>query len=463
MREVSGWEFDVHALSLPRGHAFGDRPPIFAWMSDDHLAFGILTKHDETSDYGVVVMRRRTDSVWAVIITQAGFVQRADAEMLLQASLKSGLPREAVPPGVEVRPPLHDMGKRTPSDVFKMLARSSHAPAAWTLNQLYLALPRPDKNWAGDCQTSNFHTRLWEAQLLASFREQGLLVTQPFESPDFRIENSVGEAWIEAVTANPTEPYNHVGTESATMPTEREDLFFGRASVRFAKTIGNKRDRRYHELAHVRDRPFALAVADFQEPGSMVWSREALIGYLYGMGAKVAEVNGASVAAPISVQTLNGPSAFPAGLFSDDRASELSAIVFTNACSLAKLNRVAVSGQGAPEGFRYTRVGNFFDRTPGALKGIPFCMDVTSSAYRELWPHGYEPWCAEMEVFHNPFAKHPLPMGLLRECTHWFDSDGERVSRSIYATSILWSKTFIQDAKDPPLTLDDILRKGDHL
>ena len=79
------------------------------------------------------------------------------------------------------------MQGREPSEVFKLLARPSHVPAAWALNYLYLALPKPDRNWVSDCQTGNFHTRIWEAQLLASFREQGLLVTQPCE---FRISTS---------------------------------------------------------------------------------------------------------------------------------------------------------------------------------------------------------------------------------------------------------------------------------
>ena len=117
--------------------------------------------------------------------------------------------------------------------------------------------------------------------------------------------------------------------------------------MRFAKTIGNKRVRRYDQRPHVRGRPFALAVADFQEPGSMLWSREGLIGYLYGEGAQVTEVDGETLAAPMSTTTLIGPSAFPAGLFSNDRAAELSAVIFTNACSIAKLNRVAISGVGA--------------------------------------------------------------------------------------------------------------------
>ena len=84
-------------------------------------------------------------------------------------------------------------------------------------------------------------------------------------------------------------------------------------------------------------------------------------------------------------------------------------------------------------------------------------MDITSEEYRGLWPHGYEPWCAELEVFHNPFATHPMPFELLPEATHWFELDGERICRSIYATSILWSQTLVQDADQHLLTLEEIL------
>ena len=128
---------------------------------------------------------------------------------------------------------------------------------------------------------------------------------------------------------------------------------------------------------------------------------------------------------------------------------------------LRSSNRVAVSGRGAPKGLRFTRIGNFFDRTPGALKGIPFCLDVTSDEYRSLWPQGYEPWSAELEVFHNPYARHPVPLELLPEATHWFEHDGERVCRSVYATSILWSQTLIQDEGQPAPRLEDFLLQAD--
>lgn len=198
-----------------------------------------------------------------------------------------------------------------------------------------------------------------------------------------------------------------------------------------------------------------IAIADFQAPALMLWSREGLIGYLYGEGAREVEIAGRVQAVAMQATHLLGDTGFPAGLFTDDRHSELSAVVFSNACSIAKLNRVAVSGLGAPKGFRCTRIGNFFDRSPGALRGIPFCLDVASDEYRRLWPQGYEPWSAEMEVFHNPFARHPVSFELLPEATHWFEQDGEKVCRSYYEISILWSQTRIQNDYDLPLRLEE--------
>lgn len=159
----------------------------------------------------------------------------------------------------------------------------------------------------------------------------------------------------------------------------------------------------------------------------------------------------------MSATHLSGPSAFPAGLFIDDRHAELSAVIFSNACTIAKLNRVAISAGGAPAGLRYTRIGKFFDRTPGALEGMPFCLDVTSEDYRRLWPQGYEPWSAELEVFHNPHARHPAAFELLPEATHWFDQDGVMMCSAFYEHAILWSQTLIQSENDRRPRLEDVL------
>jgi hypothetical protein len=125
------------------------------------------------------------------------------------------------------------------------------------------------------------------------------------------------------------------------------------------------------------------------------------------------------------------------------------------------LNRVAISGGGAPKGLRYMQIGTFFDRSLGPLDGIPFCLDVTSAEYRALWPHGYEPWSAELEVFHNPFARHPAAFALVPEATHWFDQDGEIRCSAVYEHSILWSWTTILNEDDRIPRLEDLLARED--
>lgn len=459
--------FDVYALALPRGHGFGERLPFEAWQSPDAHGCAMLTRHAEDGSIDLIVIRRREDMVWTVISEDHALESVEAARAWAQAALVNGAPLEPVPSGVQRRTPLHDLEGREPSKIFSMLFQPSHQNVAWLLNQLYLSLPRPDRNWAADCQTENFHTRLWEAQLLASFREQGILVTQPVESPDFRIENRKGgAAWVEAVTANPPVRFEPVGARPTRQPAESAELFFGPAALRFAKTIGNKLQRGYADLPHVAGMPFAIAIADFHAPASMMWSREALMGYLYGISAEALEINGERIAVGNEATQLLGASGFPAGLFRDDAHSELSAIIFTNACTLSKFNRAAITAGMPTRGRRYVRYGKMFDPRPHALDGRPFCLDVTSEEYRGLWPQGYEPWCAELEVFHNPFARHSLPHALLPEATHWFEQDGAIDNRAYYPNSILWSGTLVLDPEDPmptyetiPAFLEDLARR----
>ncbi len=328
------------------------------------------------------------------------------------------------------------------------------------LNQLYLALPNPDRNWAGDCQTGNFHCRLWEAHLLASFREQGLLVTQNYKSPDFCVSNrDSDEVWIEAVTANPIERYEHYGAEPVDPPQERRERVLGTAAVRFFKTIRNKLDKQYDVLPQVVGKPFALALADFHAPSSLVWSREALACYLYGLFPRIVERDGIKVAEAEEVEVLLGEQNIPSGLFRSEENAGLSAIIFSNACSIAKLSRVGVSAGAAVKDYRYVRIGEFFDRTPGAIRGTPFSMDVASAEYRALWPpYSYEPWSAEIEIFHNPMARHPIPEEMFPELTHWREFNGEIGSHSFFEKSVLKSHTLIINASDPVPDVAEVVK-----
>ena len=118
--------FDVFSLSLPRGHGFGDRPPIGAWGDATWQVCGVITQHVDDRSLGVLAMRRRVDGVWVVTAEEVGFTSLDAVKTRLEALLRIGEPPEPIPPNTARRPALHDLGARTASDVFQVLQRSSH-------------------------------------------------------------------------------------------------------------------------------------------------------------------------------------------------------------------------------------------------------------------------------------------------------------------------------------------------
>ncbi len=386
-------EFDFYAIALPRGLGFGEMLPVTAWKGEDDQSCGILQRHAETGIYGCTIMRRRTDHVWSVTHTEVICVNKEEAMAVIRVALCQEKIPEQVPSGIILRPPLPRLKDRQPNGIFKLLAQPSHHAAFWAINQIYLALPKPDENWASDFQTGAFHTRLWELYLYASFKEQGRLVTQNVPSPDFLISNLKGEeAWIEAGTANPEMPYDHVTPAPTSAPTELQEKKMGPAAVRFAKSLGNKIQKNYHELNHVAGKPFAIAIADFHAPSSMMWSREAMIAYLYNAWLTAADHNDAIEAMLVEITEHLDENKFPAGLFQNSEYSWLSAVIFSNAATIAKFNRMGYLAGIRSKGLRMSRCGIIFDRSHSALKPINFDLDIASEEYAALWPGGGERW-----------------------------------------------------------------------
>jgi hypothetical protein len=220
-------------------------------------------------------LRRRVDHRW-VRVDEGGPYPTPEAALdQLTISMRAGEPPEPLPPGARRRPLLLKTGSRGTSPEFDLLTSTiSHFPALMAVGECYLALPNPDANFVPDLQTSNFASRLFELYLLACFREQGLIVRQKHVSPDFLIENDGAACWIEAVTANSETPRSGGIGDWVHAPVDRNERLTGAPAERFAKTLRGKLQRNYHELDHVKGIPFALAIADFYESGSMVWSRE---------------------------------------------------------------------------------------------------------------------------------------------------------------------------------------------
>jgi hypothetical protein len=434
-------EFNLYALALPQGPNFERYDVVSGWKCDNSRGVGgVLFNHD-SGDFGIRAFRRRTDHCFVTVANNYGFGSEDAALAGLAAAMRPGEPEESISPGSKKRRPLLPATAQNTSATFKHLTETiTHYPALMVVGELYLALPNPDDNFVSDLQTDNFDSRLFELYLLAAFREQGATVYQDHDSPDFFIERAGHHCSIEAVTANPKGKRTQGLTTPTFAPKSRRERLIGPSSVRFAKTLRSKLQREYEKLPHVQGKPFALALADFQSPSSMVWSREALPGYLYGIVADILEGPDGRKAVGTSVSRLPGPDEIPTGLFRDPAMSHLSAVIFSNAATLGKFNRMGFLAGWCPPGLSMTRRGILFDRTPGALEPIDFNLDILSEEYRKMWPHG-EQWCQELEVYHNPMATHPIDFDLLPGTTHWFEKRGEIVCSTIWKNTVLSSLT----------------------
>ncbi|ULO23147.1 hypothetical protein [Methylocystis sp. SB2] len=443
---ISQRQFELYALSLERGPNF-DLAHIFsAYQAGRGHASGCILVDPGSGTFTSLALRRRIDHCWTKVDEGGPYSTPEAALDRLSIGMRAGDPPEPLPPGARRRPLLLKPGPRGTSPEFDLLTTTiSHLPALMAIGECYLALPNPDANFVPDFQTSNFASRLFELYLLACFREQGLSVRQDQVSPDFLIEKEGDTCWIEAVTANSETPRAGGIGDWVHAPEDRNERLTGGPAERFAKTLRGKLQRNYHEMDHVKGQSFALALADFHGSGSMVWSREALPTYLYGLRADIEGEAKERRAVGTPIAKLTGKHGIPAGLFRDPAFAHLSGVIFSNAATLAKFNRMGFLAGWRPPGLTMIRRGILFDRTPGALEPIDFELSVASDEYQALWPWG-EAWCQELEVFHNPLATHPIPFDLIPGATHWFERDSDIECSTIWANSVLSSVTHLRTA-----------------
>nr|MDA3877357.1 hypothetical protein [Halothiobacillus sp.] len=169
--------------------------------------------------FGHLVVRRRSDQRWALVSKTNNLSSDELAVDKMVDAMRVGEPTEKVPLGTAPRPPLYE-GKG--SGTYAVLTDGyAHYPAAVVMQEVYLALPRPDKNFASDMRSANFDSRMWELYLLACFREQGITVSQDHPSPDFLLKRQGAMAYVEAVTAHSMGGPIQMPSQPTFAPTDR--------------------------------------------------------------------------------------------------------------------------------------------------------------------------------------------------------------------------------------------------
>ena len=313
--------------------------------------------------------------------------------------------------------PLPDIPDDKQHWAFKLLiAEEKYAPARDMLREVWAAFPNPDDHFIREFQTAGFDARVWELVLAAVGQFGPYNISRPHEAPDFLFEREGFGVWIEATTANP----------SAKPPQETEgpdDEFEAKfhemnnvVPIRLGSPLYSKLKKAYWNQAHVAGQPLVIAIEDFADSDPIRTSDAPLFKYLYGMDHKVVSLPGE----PVQIEIVkiaahkHGDKEIPSGFFDLPGAENVSAVIFSNEGTIPKFNRMGFDFE-KHAGVRMVRVGLTMDFDPAAT--IPAAFGYLVGDFDEEWGHG-------MSVYHNPKAKHPIPISFFEGFSgrQWFEN-----------------------------------------
>jgi len=309
---------------------------------------------------------------------------------------------------------------------FKELTQNpAYIPAKKVIEELSPWIQPKDRHLEKEFQINGFDQRIWEIYLWAALKELRFDVTQ-LEAPDFLCKWGRKPLFtIEATTVAPS-----TSGPLADIPDEPHDLESivkyndDYMSIKFGSSLKSKLEKKppYWQQTEAKGLPFILAIADFHRPDyqtqhpSMTYTHSALAPYLYGFKSFVVrdeDGNNHIESQPIE-QHKYLDKEIPSGFFNLPNAENISAILFCNAGTIAKFNRMGIlAGFGLPN-YRYIRTGEKYNISdPIAAKGIPYSVDIQDPDYRESWSE-------ELNLFHNPNALYPLNPDLIKDINQHF-------------------------------------------
>jgi hypothetical protein len=354
--------------------------------------------------------------------------------------------------------PLPDIPENVQHWAFKLLiAEEKYAPARDMLREVWSAFPNPDEHFIREFQTTGFDARVWELVVAAMGQFGPYNVSRPYDAPDFHFERDGLGVWIEATTANPSAKPPQQIAESVDELEVKFHQMNDVVPIRLGSPLYSKLKKAYWEQAHVAGQPFVIAIEDFADDDPIRTSDAPLFKYLYGMDHKVVSLPGE----PVQIEIVkiashkHGDKVIPSGFFDLPGAENVSAVIFSNEGTIPKFNRLGFDFK-KHSGVRMVRVGLTMDFDPAATVPVSFAYLVGD--FEEEWGHG-------MSVYHNPNAKHPIPIAFFDGFSgrHWFENGQyENLFRDFSPYSSVTVTYSTKGYEDKVAALDQVLRDEAH-
>lgn len=441
VRPISRNRFNVYTMGTRISNSAFVCEELSWWTVNDDALLGIVIRDAVDNDYAWMLLARDEIGRLRCVYIKIDFRTQEFAERQLwvaMAQLLNGggikhigrqgdLTNSPVDPFLVAR----DVPVQKVHPYFNLLAsEEARAPARKVISELALWLAPKDPHFVREFQTSGFDQRLWEMFLWAAFRELYLDVDQ-LDAPDFRCRAPGVDFTVEATTVGPsTGGALHPHPDPKT-PEEREKFLRDYMPMKFGSALTAKLNKvnasgqRYWERELSIGKPFIIAIADCHRNadednlGPMTYTQSALYQYLYGarISWRFAGDDLLIDTVPVSEHVYN-EKAIPSGFFDLAGAEHVSAVLFSNARTVAKFNRMGVAAGFGADSCRYFRIGLKHNPDPSALNGEPFSIEVRSEGYTEYWSQ-------ELQVFHNPNAIRPFPMEALLGASHHFFINGQ--------------------------------------
>jgi hypothetical protein len=404
----------------------------------------VLDKIDK--DFGFVILGRDNRKIFRAIHVEANYETFGDAKLALFEKLKEyeNDGNDVYPQGDEKKLPneflIPKVSKEKLHPYFlSLIEHDFHQAAKQLINEIVYSFYDVDGNFIKDFQTTGFDARLWELYLYVYLYSAGFEIDKSYNAPDFMVSFCGRRYAIEAVTVNKSEKFDEPNPKDA---IDAYRLSLDYMPIKFGSSLVSKLQKKYWEKKHVKGMPLIFAIHDFHQAstveslGSMVWSRNALIDYLYGVRQKYSEGETGEITfnllmsndgvegelEKIEEHSWKGKK-IPSNFFSQPESENVSAILFSNNATIATFNRMGTLAGLGDNSIKILRHCTHYDADPHAYLPIMKVYDISDPAYEEFWGDG-------LVLYHNPNAKYPIDRVFFPDVSHVYYDE---VTGSIYS------------------------------
>jgi len=451
MRRLTRVQFNAYCYA---------RQPLIRMMAQEVAWFeafnkkilGLITFDRSDGDFGFLILGRDSRKMFRCVEVGVEFYETPGeaVKAMVEAFKKyQNDGKELYPQGDEKIAPYEILLPVVPDDelhpYFKVLISEPRYEAARNLiREIVYTYKDPDGHYIKEFQTHGFDARLWELYLYVYLYEEGFEFLRGNPAPDFHLSWFGEECFIEAVTVNPSQDKNRPDADEPETHEEVMALANDYLPIKFGSPLFSKLKKKYWEKPHVAGKSLVLAVHDYHMPGSMMWSRSALSEFLYGIRNRVVrDADGKEVAKAEKIESHSWHGkTIPSNFFSYPDAENISAVLFSNAATITKFNRVGkLAGLGS-EKVMMIRKGFRYNPDPDAIKPLEFAINVDDPRYEESWADS-------IVMYHNPNALHPVDHEWFPNITHlWRDLETGEFRGIQQPYDVLSSVTVVLSAVD---------------